>query len=388
MATPKNVSSYRTLERGIRVREHLSRRYDGSADQYFTLRFRMNGKTLEKGLGWASCGWTLLKARVRLLECLKAVREGREPEIDLTDTSERPVTLHMVWQDYQHTLTDTMRRVCQSFIRCHLASLMPQRVSDLRTSHLDDLRSLLELKGLRPQSVKHVLAFIRQLVRWGAKRGYCEMPGLSQLYFEMPKFDNTTMEYLTPKQILRLLEGLDAYPNQVLASSMRLALCTGMRRGAIFALRWEDIDLEHQTIRLRAEAAKSGRTAYIAMNDDCRKVLEQLASLTGKTEGVIFGQEDASYGQFRTFVKYIKEYLPKGYRPYYCLRHTFASILANAGVNQITLQRAMTHASVTMVQRYAHLQPATMAEASAAITRHLADINAMLGDDKETDLPY
>jgi integrase len=43
---------------------------------------------------------------------------------------------------------------------------------------------------------------------------------------------------------------------------------------------------------------------------------------------------------------------------WYCLRHTFASRLAMAGVGLLTISELMGHKTIQMTKRYAHLAPA------------------------------
>src|SRR5262249_20016665 len=71
---------WKTLARGIRVREHPTRRH-GSArhDRYFTLRFSVEGRQVEEALGWASEGWTLERAQEELRKLREAKRTGEGP---------------------------------------------------------------------------------------------------------------------------------------------------------------------------------------------------------------------------------------------------------------------------------------------------------------------
>ena len=43
---------------------------------------------------------------------------------------------------------------------------------------------------------------------------------------------------------------------------------------------------------------------------------------------------------------------------WYCLRHTFASRLAMAGVDSLTISELIGHKTIQMTKRYAHLAPA------------------------------
>ena len=56
---------------GVRYRLHNTRKHGVKFDQYFSIRYRVEGKQKEEGLGWASKGWTEKKAAALLSE-LKA----------------------------------------------------------------------------------------------------------------------------------------------------------------------------------------------------------------------------------------------------------------------------------------------------------------------------
>ena len=49
-----------------------------------------------------------------------------------------------------------------------------------------------------------------------------------------------------------------------------------MRKGALLALRWDDIDFERGFITLRGEAAKKGKTERIPLSAAAKAVLESI----------------------------------------------------------------------------------------------------------------
>lgn len=81
---------------------------------------------------------------------------------------------------------------------------------------------------------------------------------------------------MTPKQLASYLKALDEEPDQICASVLRLVLATGMRKLAILALRWDDIDLERGFITLAGENAKSGKTAILPMSGMALGILRRL----------------------------------------------------------------------------------------------------------------
>ena len=68
-----------TKFRGVRYRKHDSRKHGVLLDKYFTIRFQMNGKRVEEGLGWASQGWSEQKAALELEKLKSNYRKGDGP---------------------------------------------------------------------------------------------------------------------------------------------------------------------------------------------------------------------------------------------------------------------------------------------------------------------
>ena len=66
---------------GVRYRVHKSRKHNGNKyDQYFFIRYRVNGKLKEEGIGWASTGWNATKASLMLAELKKNHLTGEGPK--------------------------------------------------------------------------------------------------------------------------------------------------------------------------------------------------------------------------------------------------------------------------------------------------------------------
>jgi integrase len=160
---------------------------------------------------------------------------------------------------------------------------------------------------------------------------------------------------------------------------MTLAFVTGMRRGEIFRLAWDDCDFPRGFIVLRDP--KGGTNETIPMNDAARVVLEKRPRVPGspyvfpgrpKTKNDKDGgpRVDAAK-QFRA----IREAagLPKDFRPMHGLRHAFASALASSGeVDLYVLQRLLTHKSPSMTARYAHLRDEAL-RAAANVAGRMVD---------------
>ena len=273
---------YKTLAPGVRVREDPRRKNGIRPDQYFTIRYTVDGVQKTESLGWASEGVNLAKAQAELHRLKEAARTGVGP-VTLQEKRERAkaereaerqrLTIGGLWDFYLRANQGRAGTAADKSNIKHLAGLLDLYPEQLRTAHVDDLRRELEAQGKAAQTVKHVLGLLRRILRYCEKRGLCTMPSRGLLSFDMPRVDNQKTECLTPEQTKALLAALDTDRDQNLAAMVRLALLTGMRRGALFGLQWADLDFRSAQITLRGATAKSGKTASIPMTEDARRVL-------------------------------------------------------------------------------------------------------------------
>lgn len=154
---------------------------------------------------------------------------------------------------------------------------------------------------------------------------------------------------------------------------MKIALHSGLRRGEIFRLTWDDIDFTHGFIYLRNP--KGGEDQRVPLNAETRKVIQ---AQIHDGPYIFPGMQGRQRVEARRGLNRIKELagLPEKFRPLHGLRHTFASLQASAGVDLYHLQKLLTHHDPTMTQRYAHLADRTLRQASAQIGKTIKEIQS------------
>ena len=175
------------------------------------------------------------------------------------------------------------------------------------------------------------------------------------------------------------MEVIEADEHTQASRMMKLALYTGMRRGEMFRLRWEDIDFERGFIHLRDP--KGGIDQKIPLNEATSGLLK--SHPRADSPYIFPGRGGRQRTDIKKQVNRIKERagLPKDFRALHGLRHTYASMLASSGqVDMYTLQKLLTHKSPQMTQRYAHLRDEALKKAS-----NIADelINEIISRAKE-----
>lgn len=353
-------------------------RQDNTGEKMYYIRYRQGGrgsKEIEEPVGKSSSGMTEAKAsvirasRVSGKDTPNKVKRKNEQEKE-----NKQYRLQDAWDEYGTIYTTRSQfRTDRSLIK-HLQYLLHRPIESISTSDVDGLRKKLdnttphtnqkdEKKNLAPATIAHVIGLLRRLINFTVKRGHSSMP--ENLHFEMPKVDNQKTEVLTDDQLQRFLKALDEEEDQDAAALMRLALVTGMRKGALIALRWEDCDFERNIITLRGESAKKGTTDFIPMTPAAKAILEAIQER--KSDYVFPGRNGGKRTDYRRIARRVKEKagLPKDFRPLHGLRHNYASRLASSGdVELYTLQKLLTHSSPQMTQRYAHLRDETLMKAA------------------------
>ena len=228
----------------------------------------------------------------------------------------------------------------------------------------DELKKELGKKKLKLATIRHALEVLNRISNFAAKNGIC--PGIS-FVVEMPKVNNIKTEDLSPEELERLFEVLDNEQDVQAANLIRLALYTGMRRGELFSLKWNDINFRRKTIAINDP--KGGVDQNIPLNEIAEKILKNHPK-TG-SEFVFPAQNGGRLKKSPSSLNRIKikAQLPEDFRILHGQRHVYASTLASSGkVDLYTLQKLLTHKSASMTQRYAHLRNEALMDASNVIS--------------------
>lgn len=349
----------------------------GKTERVYYIHYRLKGTTklIEEKAGYQNAD-DMTAARANQLRSARIDkkdspnREKRERQIALTIEKAGKMTLDRLWEIYEEGKPDSKAiKTDKGNYQNHLSNILgnkePQEIIRL---DVDRLRLNL-LKTLKPQTVKHVLGLLKRVVKFGVSHELC-LP--LTFDFELPKVDNIKTEDLNLEQLKSLLKAINNSSDKEAAAIMKLALYTGMRRGEMFKLKWNDVDFDRGFITIHDP--KGGKSQKIPLNQNAREVLENYpkteTTVNNKKEisPYIFLRKDGKpFTDIRRRVNPIKKAagIPANFRALHGLRHTYASMLASSGeVDLYTLQKLLTHKSPAMTQRYAHLRDETLKNAS------------------------
>ena len=218
------------------------------------------------------------------------------------------------------------------------------------------------------KSMKHAVILLSRLYvlagNWGKYKGDNPCSKVRK-----PKPNNEITEFLSDKEMQNLNKVLSEYPDRVIACLIKFAMVTGIRRGELLKLKWQDIDLNHKQMVLIDPKGKINQS--LPLSDEAIAILNETPKFKPKepsnlepAEYVFFGKKGKQLVEFRKHWNKIKETakLPKDFR-FHGLRHNFASHLVSSGTDLYTVSKLLTHKSMAVTQRYAHLADEHLREA-------------------------
>jgi integrase len=252
-------------------------------------------------------------------------------------------------------------------------------------------------RGLKVTSINRHLAMLRGALSRAVEWEWLEANPLNGV--KQGKTDSAPkVRYLSDDELARLHAALDAREERLRAARDRanawrterghpllpdlreqayadhlkpmvlLSLHTGMRRGELFALTWDCVNLSGSMLTVRGSDAKSGKTRHIDLNPDAVAILSGWRPSL-EASGLIFPAEDG--GRFdnvrKAWAGALDEAGITNFR-WHDMRHHFASALVMSGSDLVTVRELMGHSDFALTLRYAHLAPSHRAAAVAKLS--------------------
>lgn len=177
--------------------------------------------------------------------------------------------------------------------------------------------------------------------------------------------DSPRVRFLTEAESTRLINACQPDSRAL----VRSALFTGARYGELTALTVADVNPDTATVFIRP--SKSGKGRHIPLSPSGLDFFK--TAIAGKTgDALVFTKADGKLWGKNHHVRSLKEACIKAkITPavgFHELRHTYASLLAQAGADLLTISKLLGHADTRVTSRhYAHLCDRTLANAVNAL---------------------
>lgn len=222
------------------------------------------------------------------------------------------------------------------------------RFVDLETyrNHLRD--SLTVKRTIRKDaSINRAMSCLRHIFAKAVEWEMIEQNPFNKGKSLILKENNKRMRFLTEDEIKSLLDAC----NEPLGDIVECALNTGMRKGEILGLRWEQI----RNGFIYLDKTKTSEPRQIPINDTLDMLFKRIRQKQHLISRYVFTYRGKRVDSVKTsFNSAVKRAGIVDFT-FHDLRHTFASQLLMKGGTLKDVQELLGHKTMTMTLRYAHL---------------------------------
>lgn len=219
----------------------------------------------------------------------------------------------------------------------------------------------LNKKNLKPSTINRHLSTIRSFYEFLIKKGV-----ISNSPFKLisgPKKEKKLPNYLKYDEFLDLIEACDATDlgerNKMI---LELLFATGLRVSELVNVKIQDIDFKNREIKT---TGKGNKTRIVYFNKKCQEVMSKYVLgarqniLDGKHSDYLIlnhlGNSITRRGVADILEKLIKKSSLKHKISPHTLRHTFATLLLNEGMDIREVQELLGHARLSTTSIYTHI---------------------------------
>lgn len=396
--------------RGVRYREHSTRKYGILKDRYFAIRYQKDCRRKEEGIGWASEGHSAESAALTLAELKQAAVKGeghdrlakkRAARFAKEAAEERDaLSFGDIFDDryYPQAQADkkkfTYKRELSLFKKWIKPVIGDLPLKEIAPIHMERLKKNLRDADRSPRSAQYALAVVRQVFNYATRNGLWAGQNPAKMV-KIPTVNNMRTRFLTPVEAQRLLDAVRKRSEQLYEICL-VSLHCGLRSAEVYDLTWSDIDLTNGILTIRDPkdtrgTGSKGRHAY--MTNEIKAIFaskepggaSQLVFTTRTGGGRLRGQVS------KVFYEVVEK---QGFNEgvddrrdrvcFHTLRHTFASWLVQGGTTLYEVKERLGHSTLAITERYAHLAPDSGKATVGVLENMMKGAEKKDGDENDT----
>jgi integrase len=335
-------------------------------------------------------------ARARAKQVLGVAAAGDDPR---PERKRKEHTLKTFIDEEYEPWTSANRKDGVARLNARFAEFFEKKLDEINPWIIEKWRTARMKEGRAPATVNRDLDDMKALLYKAVEWGLLDVHPFAKTVKRL-KVDNERMRFLSDAEETNLRSALDAreqalkeerdnanrwrreraYPEfpslrdvaftDHLKPMVLVSINTGLRRGELFQLAWQNVDTAHAIITVKGHTAKSSKTRHIPLNDEALDALKAWHAQQADTSGLVFPSIGGKpFDNVQTsWEKLLADARITDFH-WHDLRHHFASRLVMAGVDLNTVRELLGHADIKMTLRYAHLAPEHKAAAVARLVR-------------------
>jgi integrase len=353
-----------------------------SGAKHYVLKMRVGGRQRWLTIGRHGSPWTPDNARREALRLLGLKAAGHDPASE-RDRQKGAITIaelgRRFLQEYvpQHCKLRTAEEYQRAVDKYINPILGRHRIADLTRSDVAQLHHHFRDRPYQANRSVAVLSKMMNLAEaWGLR-----LDGSNPVRHVKKYREDKRERYLTKAELQRLGAVLadpqtKAIESPFAVAAIGLLVLTGARLNEILTLRWENVDLENQVLRL--PDSKTGAKP-IYLNAAAINLLRTMPRMAGNPYVIAGKNPGARLINLQKPWRRIRAKANLAGVRIHDLRHSFASVAAGTGMSLPMIGKLLGHSQPVTTARYAHLAVDPILAASNLIG---AEIDAAMNSKK------
>ena len=316
----------------------------------------------------------------------KTRQEAQDALPQVTKEYDTNITIKELAKDYinRHCelhCKESTKEVYLSYLKVNLRDISIKKAKSIKKREIENLIINWKKQGFVNKSINSMLIFLQSLYNYGIEQNLLNENPVSRIKKLPP--DKKKIRFLTEEEIkLFLLKAKELTPDYY--ALFYTAIFTGMRRGELLALEWNDINFQAKTINISKQVYRNRlsdtktytSTRIINISDSLVKVLQDYKSKSKVLNKIVFCNKQGKYlHPYNMSKTYFKRVLKKvsdelDYQNsvnelrFHDLRHTYATYLLSRNVPVKYVQEQLGHASSRVtLDTYGHVMPSVKSKA-------------------------
>ena len=340
-------------------------------------------------------GKTKAEARAKMKAAQERVERGapvRDAKITLGAFTERWIATTLDVSDRKVTTKETYANLARNHI---VGGVLGDRTLDrLKPTDIERFIKSLRERDLSDSTVRQTYTVLRAVLDTAVRDGLVARNVAATV--KRPTVQAKEARYLSGEEVRALFQAAEGYRN---ASLITLLAFTGLRRGEALALKWDDVDLDAGTLRVRGTLARVNRGLVVTEPKTARSkrvvslgpaVVDKLrahrkeqaedqlrAGPAWESAGYVFTNEIGGPVDPRNALRSLSAAAKRAGLDdvnLHTLRHSAATAMLTGGVPLPAVSKMLGHSSIAITgDVYAHVTPEVEREAAETLSRAFAD---------------
>ena len=341
------------------------------------LRSKIDGKTVHTKIGRAS-ELDLSQARGEAKRLAAEIALGRNPQAE-SHARKDGLTFGDFFTDHYLPYVKPRKRSWkrdEELFRLRIEKVLGStKLDKITRQQLQLFHTDLRAEGLAPATCDHHIKLIKHALNlaidWGMlaeKNPAARIP----LYSADNRVDNIPNE----AQMAKLFQVLRTDSHRSVCQIVLFLLATGMRLQEALQLRWSDVQLDSETLRVTAQNSKSKRQRTLPLSMSALTILDEVGT-RGIYEFVFINKKTET--RYTTIAKPWNRLRTKAEVPtmrIHDMRHAYLTALSELGYSGPQIMALAGHAQFSTTARYLHVGNKVLRDASNAASARLDPVGS------------